>query len=44
MAQWHHWNKFASPLKLNLQEGMHLLRIEVVVGNFNLDYMEFRRE
>ena len=42
--QWHHWNKFASPLKLNLQEGMHLLRIEVVVGNFNLDYMEFRRE
>jgi len=31
-------------LKLNLQEGMHLLRIEVVVGNFNLDYMEFRRE
>ncbi|MBE3135004.1 MAG: carbohydrate-binding protein [Acidobacteria bacterium] len=42
--QWHHWNRFASPLKLNLQEGTHLVRLEVVVGNFNLDYMEFRRE
>lgn len=42
--QWHHWNRFASPLKLALRAGMHLVRLEVVVGNFNLDYLEFRRE
>lgn len=42
--QWHHWNKVASPLKLNLERGAHLLRLEVVVGSFNLDYLEFRRE
>jgi hypothetical protein len=42
--QWHHWNRFASPLRLTLRAGMHLVRLEVVVGNFNLDYLEFRRE
>jgi alpha-D-xyloside xylohydrolase len=42
--QWHHWNRAASALKLNLQQGTHLVRLEVVVGNFNLDYLDFRRE
>ena len=40
--QWHHWNKAAGALDLGLEAGLHLVRIQLLAGNTNLDYLEFR--
>jgi hypothetical protein len=41
--QWHHWNKVIDGARLDLQEGLHLLRVKLLAGNTNLDYIEFRQ-
>ncbi len=40
--QWHHWNKAVGALDLDLPAGRHLVRIQLLAGNTNLDYLEFR--
>jgi hypothetical protein len=40
--QWHHWNRVVGGLDLELDAGLHLIRIELLAGNTNLDYVEFR--
>ena len=40
--QWHHWNKVVGGLELELTPGLHLVRIQFLAGNTNLDYLEFR--
>jgi hypothetical protein len=40
--QWHHWNKAVGALDLDLTPGLHLVRIQLLAGNTNLDYLEFR--
>jgi hypothetical protein len=40
--QWHHWNKVTGALDLNLEAGLHVMRIELLAGNTNLDHLEFR--
>jgi hypothetical protein len=40
--QWHHWNKVTRGLELDLTAGLHLLRIKLLAGNTNLDYLELR--
>ena len=40
--QWHHWNKVTGSLELDLTAGLHLVRIQLLAGNTNLDYLEFR--
>jgi hypothetical protein len=40
--QWHHWNKVTGALRLDLAAGIHLVRIKLLAGNSNLDYLEFR--
>ena len=40
--QWHHWNKVVGGLELDLEAGLHLVRIKLLAGNSNLDYLEFR--
>jgi hypothetical protein len=42
--QWHHWNKVVGALDLDLKAGLHLVRIALLAGNTNLDYLEFRRK
>ena len=41
--QWHHWNKAIDGLRLDLQPGLHLVRVQLLAGNTNLDYIEFSR-
>ena len=40
--QWHHWNKLVGGLELELTPGVHVVRIQFLAGNTNLDYLEFR--
>jgi len=40
--QWHHWNKILGVLDLDLETGLHQLRVRLLAGNTNLDYLEFR--
>jgi hypothetical protein len=40
--QWHHWNKQTDGLTLDLAAGLHLVRIRLLAGNTNLDYLELR--
>jgi hypothetical protein len=40
--QWHHWNKVADGLALDLPAGLHLVRVKLLAGNSNLDYIEFK--
>ena len=40
--QWHHWDKVVGGLELDLEAGLHLVRIKLMAGNSNLDYLEFR--
>jgi hypothetical protein len=40
--QWHHWNKVIDGLHVGLQAGLHLVRVKLLAGNTNLDYIEFR--
>jgi hypothetical protein len=40
--QWHHWNKLAGALELELTPGVHVVRVQFLAGNTNLDYLEFR--
>ena len=40
--QWHHWNRRKDGLDLELAAGLHLVRIRLVAGNTNLDYLEIR--
>jgi hypothetical protein len=41
--QWHHWNRRQDGLDLELAAGLHLVRIQFLAGNTNLDYLEIRR-
>lgn len=40
--QWHHWNRLTSDLELDLVAGLHLVRIQLLAGNTNLDYLDLR--
>ena len=40
--QWHHWNRRKDGLDLELAAGLHLVRIRLLAGNTNLDYLEIR--
>ena len=40
--QWHHWNKVVGGLELELAPGLHLVQIQFLAGNTNLDYLELR--
>jgi hypothetical protein len=40
--QWHHWNRLDGAIDVDLTAGVHLLRIGLLAGNTNLDYLEFR--
>jgi hypothetical protein len=40
--QWHHWNKAVGALDVTLSAGRHLVRLELLAANTNLDYLEFR--
>jgi hypothetical protein len=40
--QWHHWNKVVDGLGLDLQAGLHLVRVKLLAANTNLDYIEFK--
>jgi hypothetical protein len=42
--QWHHWNKLVGGLELELTPGAHVVRIQFLAGNTNLDYIEFRAQ
>jgi hypothetical protein len=42
--QWHHWNKVVDGLSLDLKGGLHLVRVKLLAGNTNLDYIEFKRQ
>ena len=41
--QWHHWNMRKDGQELELAAGLHLVRLRLLAGNTNLDYLEFRR-
>jgi hypothetical protein len=40
--QWHHWNRRKDALALELAPGLHLVRIGLLAGNTNLDYLELK--
>ncbi len=40
--QWHHWNRRSDALALELAPGRHLVRISLLAGNTNLDYVDFK--
>jgi hypothetical protein len=40
--QWHHWNRRNDALAVDLEAGLHLLRIRFLAGNTNLDHVELR--
>jgi hypothetical protein len=40
--QWHHWNRLVGALDLDLAPGVHVVRIQFLAGNTNLDYLDFR--
>lgn len=41
--QWHHWNEVVDGLSLELLAGRHLVRVELLAGSTNLDWIELRR-
>jgi len=40
--QWHHWNRLNDALTLELVPGLHLVRIGLLAGNTNLDFLDLK--
>ena len=41
--QWHHWNYIQDLARIELEKGIHVLRLHTVShGNMNYDFLEFR--